>query len=62
MRFHICLYKEGNEVININDVTAINWYGNFIQILTNFEPNEPLSGCIYEFDEFDYFEVDKIND
>lgn len=61
MRFHICLYKNGDEVININDVTSIKWFGNFIQINTNFEQSEILNGYIYEFDEFDYFEVNKID-
>ena len=56
MRFHICLYKNGNEVININDVTEITMYSSHIEILTC------TNGYIYNFDEFDNFEVDKIND
>lgn len=62
MKFHICLYKDGYEVININFVIQINWYGNFIQIFTEYQPDEFAGGFIFDFDEFDYFEVDKIND
>lgn len=61
MRFHICLYKDNKEVININDVTSITWFGNFIQINTNFETPEMFNGEIYCYEEFDRFEVDRID-
>ena len=61
MRLHICLYKNNEEVLNINDVTTIQCFGNFIQVNQNFEKSEILNGYIFEDDEFDNFEVDKID-
>lgn len=58
MRIHICLYKDGNEVININDVKDIEFFtkGNFISVTTD------IRQFIIHKNKFDKIEVDTIND
>ena len=58
MRIHICIYKDNHEVININDVTDIEFFtkGNFIAVTTD------IRQFIIHKNQFDRIEVDTIND
>lgn len=58
MRIHICIYKDNQEVININDVKDIEFFtkGNFICVTTD------IRQFIIHKNKFDKIEVDTIND
>lgn len=58
MRIHICIYKDDQEVININDVKDIEFFtkGNFIAVTTDFRQ------YIIHKNKFDRIEVETIND
>lgn len=58
MRIHICIYKDNQEVININDVKDIEFFtkGNFIVVTTD------LRQYIIHKNKFDKIEVNTIND
>lgn len=65
MRFHICLYKNGEEVINCNDVVNIDMCRD-LQILTIyifhlFDDGSCISYQLeFSYDDFDKFEVNLI--
>lgn len=52
MKIHVCLYLNGLEVININEVFAIHFVEDHIVIITM------LSKFRYSYQEFDKIEVD----
>lgn len=58
MRIHICIYKDDEEVININDVKDIEFFknANFIVVTTD------IRQYIIHKNKFDKIEVDFIND
>lgn len=58
MRIHICIYKDDQEVININDVKDIEFFtkGNFIAVTTD------IRQFIIHKNKFDRIEVDTLND
>lgn len=63
--FHICLYKDCNEVINYNDVVNIDMCRDLriltIYIFRLYDDGKCISEQIeYSYDDFDRFEVNEI--
>lgn len=56
MRIHICFYKDNQEVININDVTMIEFFANN----TVCAVTTPYKQFIIHQKMYDRFEVDFI--
>lgn len=52
MKIHVCLYLNGEEVINLNDVFQINFLSDWVCIHTFF------NNFRYLYIEFDKIEVD----
>lgn len=52
MKIHICLYLNGSEVLNINDVLRICFLSDCVLIESN------LNRFFYLYNEFDKIEVD----
>ena len=54
MRWHICLYLDDQEILNINDVYLIEWFDDYLYIGAEHD------NYIFDFDEFNNFKVDII--
>lgn len=52
MKIHVCLYLNGQEVININEVYAIHFVEDHIVLITL------LNKFRYPYSDFDKIEVD----
>lgn len=52
MKIHVCLYLNGDEVINLNDVQQLNFLYDCLCINTHF------NSFWYRYNEFDKIEVD----
>lgn len=51
-KIHICLYLNGVEVFNINDVRILEFYDNVLYVV------QSLDNYVFQYTEFDKIEVD----